>query len=656
MKTDLTVQDFRTMKKFNPKAKANKETLHKPVTGFGNEKDITQNRRDLERYANMWNDLKTVRTNIRKNREFANGKQWNEVVLNPETNTYMTEENYIKYKGRVPRVQNVIKPIINNIIGQYLNGDTNVMVVSRTKDAPEEEEAMSNAVQAVHQINRTKLLDSRLLEVFLHGGLIAQRLRFKFIKSIDETDIEIENCNINRMFFNGDISDPRMNDLRTIGYLHDMTLEQVTNNYATKKEDEEKIKSWYRGISEDYNYGQRSLTSDEVDSLNFTIAPIYKCRVIEVWEKKYVWQLHVWDEAEGYPEEISGISLDDIKKLNADRLKKGKEAGMMEDEIPLIKAEHVKNDIWHGRFLTPDGYVLWEGDSPYEHGEHPFILMAYPLIDGEVRGMVEDLKSSQRGINRNMNMMDHIISVSAKGVLLLPRTALEGTNLTEKEYADLWAQPDGVIAYTPKAGVEPPQQISANAVNVGLQDLLARDIQFMQDISGIHSAIQGKAPKAGTPSSLYAQEAQNASLNILNYLTTFDQFLEMRDVKIMKMIKQYYTNRKYIVLSGKTIGSKIVKWNSDEIRKLEYQLIRTKGQNTPAYKMVMDERLSMMADKDQISVKQYLQMSGYSFAPKLLQIIEQDEQKAIDAQAGIGNVQGNPEAMKMLAGQQQQAA
>lgn len=660
MKTEL---DFQKLKKHNPKEIANKSlakkvTQHKPVTGFGNETNISQNRRDIDRCAEWWHSLRTYRDNNKKNRDFANGKQWNEVVYDPDTGRNVTEENYIKSKGRVPRTQNVIKPIINNVIGQFLNNDTDVMVTSRTKDAPEEEEIMSNAVQTVHHFNRVKLLDSRLMETLLHGGLICQRLRYKFIDSLDESDIEIENVNVNRLFFNTDISDPRGNDLRVIGMINDMTIDQAVMNYATTKEQETKIRDWYRGINDDMlSLASNGLSTDEVDRLSFTIAPLYKCRVIEVWEKQYRWLLHVWDEADGLPEEVSGMSMKEVEAINADRISKGKAAGIAIENIPLVHAEDVKFNIWHGRILTPDGYVLWEGDSPYEHKEHPFIFIASPLIDGEVRGFVEDLKSSQKGINRNMQMLDFIISVSGKGALMVAEGMIPDT-MSPKEFADQWSRFDGVIVYVPKPGVPAPYQVSQNSTNIGINELLSRDIQFLQDISGVHSAIQGKTPASGTPSSLYAQEAQNASLNILNYLVTFDQFLEMRDIKIMKMIKQFYTEKKMVRLVGKSIQNKVVKWDSDKIRSLEYSLIRSKGQNTPAYKMIVDERLSAMLNNQQITVKQYLQMSGMPFADKLLQIIEQDEQKAIDLQGSIGQVQqaANPKAMQMLGKQQQMAA
>ena len=57
---------------------------------------------------------------------------------------------------------------------------------------------------------------------------------------------------------------------------------------------------------------------------------------------------------------------------------------MSEDRVPLIEYEYMVENYWYYRFLSPLGDVLDEGETPYLHGEHPYVVKAFPLIDGEI--------------------------------------------------------------------------------------------------------------------------------------------------------------------------------------------------------------------------------------------------------------------------------
>lgn len=79
---------------------------------------------------------------------------------------------------------------------------------------------------------------------------------------------------------------------------------------------------------------------------------------------------------------------------------------------------------WHCRWFSPMGDLLTEYESPFGHKEHPFVMKFYPLTDGEVHSLVEDVIDQQKYVNRLITLVDHILSASAKGVLLFPENAV----------------------------------------------------------------------------------------------------------------------------------------------------------------------------------------------------------------------------------------
>lgn len=56
-------------------------------------------------------------------------------------------------------------------------------------------------------------------------------------------------------------------------------------------------------------------------------------------------------------------------------------------------------------------------------------------------------------------------------------------------------------------------------------------MNIMQQISGLNGAVQGQVPRANTPSSLYAQQAQNSMMNFVVLFENYNMFCEERDEK-----------------------------------------------------------------------------------------------------------------------------
>ena len=114
-------------------------------------------------------------------------------------------------------------------------------------------------------------------------------------------------------------------------------------------------------------------------------------------------------------------------------------------------------------------------------------MKAYPFFDGEIHSFVNDMIDQQRYANRLITLYDWVMRASAKGVLLLPEGSVEPENL--REVADQWSRFNGVIVYKPKAGVPDPRQVSGNAANIGITELLDIQLKMLEDVSGVNGAL-----------------------------------------------------------------------------------------------------------------------------------------------------------------------
>lgn len=176
--------------------------------------------------------------------------------------------------------------------------------------------------------------------------------------------------------------------------------------------------------------------------------------------------------------------------------------------------------------------LLDEYDSPFGHGSHPFVVKFHPLTDGEVHSFVEDVIDQQRYINRLIVLIDHIMSTSAKGVLLFP-TDQKDDQYSWGEIARAWASCDGIIPYKPQSQQPGPQQVISKTTDIGAYDLLSLEMKLLEDVSGVSDALLGKNVSSATGSALYESQVKNATIALADIFETFNTFRVSRNVKAL---------------------------------------------------------------------------------------------------------------------------
>ena len=149
-------------------------------------------------------------------------------------------------------------------------------------------------------------------------------------------------------------------------------------------------------------------------------------------------------------------------------------------------------------------------------------------------------------------------------------------------------------------------------------------MSLFQDTSGIYGAIQGKEAPSGTPASLYAQQAQNASINTMEQMAYFENFIQARNFKVLKVLTQYYQDKRYLAISGRTISESSKLYDPDLVRNLDFDVVVTQGTDTPVYRQLIDSTLiENCKDRDEalsrvkrLMMWQGLRLSTYHFTLK----------------------------------------
>ena len=587
----------------------------------------------LQEFANDWHSLEEMRRKMRRSEMYAWGDQWGDLVRDPDTGQMITEGELIKKNGKVPLKNNMIAPIWNNIEGQCRTAQVKPVCVVRDQREAKLGEMVSIAVEYVHDINETGELDVATLKSNATAGVMAQRVEYGVNPRNGKQDVWLYPVDPKRLFFDTSVEDPRMRDMTRVGELYDMTIEDVIATFG-KFVPEQELRSIY---GEGGNYlDSNALNGDKLNNLNFyTPAQPNMCRVILGWrrENRAAIYYHDWENGTyGYVKRSEKHILDEENERRMDYYTS---QGVAEEDIPLIEYETNETErVWVFRYMTPWGHCLYKGDSPYWHGEHNYVLGVYHMTSGHLYNYFEQFIDQQRSINRTATLIDFMRGASSKGVMVVDETAFE--SMTREEIVDEYVRWNGVLFVKPKNGVnvrDVVHQINGGASTAGDYELLNLQLRLINEISGVNSAMQGQAPHSGTPSSLYAQQVQNSSLNLKGLFGSLTAFRRRRDTKVMQTIQQYYNEPKYLDLAGRDYSEEAKWYNPDKVKNALIDLTVTEGNNSPAYQVLQNDFLYNLFSGGAIDLATMLENTSYPFATKLLEAVKRKEQQAQEAMA-----------------------
>lgn len=443
----------------------------------------------LQRVVECWGAMEEFRRERDRCKRFTYGDQWSDPMSVDDMR--ISEEEYILKQGNMPLKNNLIRRLVRNVLGVFRN-QWEVPRCSTPAIHGYLDRARADALLAYNlELNRMEEVYARTMEEFLISGLAVHRKWYGSKGGV--ADCWTDFVQPDNFFWDPGARDIRGWDISVVGEVHDMEYERLEAEFGF----EAALETLYPGTD-----------------------PTRMCRVFEVWTRRYVRRWRVHDMVHG----VCGESDTEVRR-------------------PGVVCEPVGAERWEYHFLTPEGVVLRRGYSPYAHGGHPFVVKAYPFIDGEIHSFVSDVIDQQKYTNRLISMYDWILRASAKGVLLFPEEALpHGADIND--IAEEWSRFNGVIIYRPRPGVQPPQQVSTNCTNIGIAELLQIQLKMMEDVSGVNGALQGKLDSNSMSGRLYDQQTRNAMTSLVDMLKSFDAFVRDGTEKDVSNIRQYYTRDK----------------------------------------------------------------------------------------------------------------
>ena len=465
-------------------------------------KTTEQGVRILGAACEAWMRLGAQRARRARYVRYTYGDQWSDAVTDGD-GMAVTEREQLTIGGREPLSNNLIRRMVKAVVGRYR--------ITAEEGRTESTEAEKSAMERLREMNQLDELDARTLEEFLISGMAVHHLSLE--RRASGMGVWVDNVSPDRFFINA-VSDSRGNDMELVGRLTDMSIGEVLMRFSRgDRQRASRLRALYATL--DRTGGGLPAAPGEED---FFHAPAGRCRVIEVWTLEARESLRCHDRAKATMTLRDMSEEEEIRRENRRRRRQG---------MAQIETRWEVTTIWRCRMLAPDGTVLDEYNSPLRGGEPPFAVKMYPLVDGDVHSLVEDVIDQQRYVNRLITMMDRMMGTAAKGVLLFPRECkLPGH--TWKQLASLWADPGGIIPYQPSKLSEPKQVVTPMA-DIGAKEMLQTQIKLFEDVSGVTDTLMGKSVSGAIGVERYNTEVENASVAIADLLRTYGDFIRRRN-------------------------------------------------------------------------------------------------------------------------------
>ena len=584
--------------------------------------------------AHYYDNLRPLRKKIIRDTDYYMGRQLNDTVV--YNGHRMTVKHYMELKGMPALSADIITDKMISLKGlvrqQY-------MAPSIQNVDSEEEEYVNIFNEFLRQnCNNNNMAehDADQFENHTLGGFIGDKVKWAFREGRE--DVYIDPVDIFKLavppFQTKDLS-----DIEFIAEAHDVTWPQMLKTFVKKRGDEAILASIYTAAKTELPLqGRRDTGMNQTEALDdwYHSTVVGKYRFMEIWtleRNRALWCHDRLNASAGYRPlgDRAAIDAENQERRNANIMRDENGVPMLdengnaqyyvpEDELALIEYEEGIEELWYYRMISPNGYLLDEGVSPYKvlrdgfsFYYHPYVFLAYPCIQGEVRSFVDRLIDRQRQYNHDNIMLDFIIMNSAKGPLAIDEEALSD-KMGIDEIAENWVKADGTIIYTTKKGGNLPQQIMNKSLPAGVELILQRDRELVTTQSNVQPALQGASPTAGTSAKRYLAEQQSSAVGVADYVSSFNNFKLRVAKKQMWTIQCFYDDRRSVKITGMEVRKF---YNKATMGDIDYDMTMALDVNSATIRESMKDLVWQAYLRDEIDFGQCLKSAKFGDTSRL---------------------------------------
>lgn len=618
---------------------------------FSNDMYYSRLVREAAHYYDQMRDLrkKWIRAN-----DYFMGRQLNdEVVFNGRK---ITVSDYLKIRG-LPEFQNdIISDKVLTLKG--ILRQENMAATCKATDSNEDMTAaiFSEFLRVNDNLNRRQALNAEFFQEFAVYAFLCAKVSHDYREGRD--DIYVDKQDIFKLAL-PPFEKPDLSDIHFIAEAHDvywpdlLQLFGVDEDGNASEEAEKALQDIYCRQGDNIQSRRQTgfnQTQEGDDFYHSTM--VGKYRFIEIWKEERNRALWCHDyatadvgfrplsdkaaiDAENERRKADNIIRDEngVPLLDADG---NQQYYVAPEDVALIKYKIKIEKFWYYRFISPNGYLLAEGASPYKvlrdgysFRYHPYVFLAYPCLHGETRSFIDRVIDKQRSTNHYLLMFDSLMGHAMKGMAIDAKSVSKYQGLDEM-IAEA-KRPDGVVVYDGSKGNAPSALTSSVTIPSGLEWLINQNQSIVVSQSGVQGALQGV--HRNTSGKQYQMEREAASTTVADYFGAFYDFSQRVSKVQLWEIQQFYDSHRSVKLTGEDYKQF---YNPDTMMDVNFDLQLDMDANSAVMRAANNDMLWQLMLQNRIDIITMLDCGSWTNTARLKKRIQEYQQAQMQVAAQTG--------------------
>lgn len=393
------------------------------------------------------------RDEAKEDRNFYEGRQWRKA-----------DKKALEEHGRPAITINRIKPLLNVLSGYQRLNRYDIDFLPRTNDDVDLAQVRKGVTKYIMDRSHYNYEESDVFMDGVTGGIGWFEVGYKWDWEVMDGDAFIRRVSPFDIYTDPESRDKYYRDMKYIVRARWVDKDALIAVYP---EHEDEIRAQMQ------HYMTEEKESDEENPKLWYQYETNKIRFAECWYKT-TWQKTLYVL-------YSGEVVEELTPEQA-------------AVAPMIVVEQRDISVTQIKLMSFfDNVVLEDKESPYQHGEFPFVpFVCYYMGDDDTpAGIVRDLKDPQREINKRRSQELHILNTQSNGGWIAEEGAMN--NAQETDFKNKATMPGAILKVAPGAltggriqRLEAPQGIPASTINAAQEAM-----QEMPAISGINEALMG---------------------------------------------------------------------------------------------------------------------------------------------------------------------
>lgn len=346
-------------------------------------------------------------------------------------------------------------------------------------------------------------------------------------------------------------------------------------------------------------------------------------QAVTVEDCRYI--VYAVDKTVQWVEQQFGIKVDPDQSIETD-LYNRPSSNYGRDRVQFYEYWYKDKEGIHCVYAA-GGKILKHIRNVYRHGRYPFVPFVAKKNRKSIWGIGEpkNIINNQKLLNKLVELPTTHALLHANPIALIdPRSGIDPKKWQNKP-GQIWPakDPQNAVHF-----LQPPPMSS------DVYKLTEKMVEFIERIGGVYDALTGETPKGVTAATAIQLLQEQGSIPVKGIARNLYQALKNVYELMIELIKENYTETRYIRIVGEDGTMQFIEFNATEYAEIDFDVKVAAGASTPTSKAYIAQLAADLFDKGILLPSEYVEMQdGLPNKDRIVARLREQEQQQQQMQA-----------------------